>query len=71
MTAIETVKRDRLRRLLADRTEPELRAILYHIVPYVREFLADEICEYATNTEVDALLASYEAEKCAEVGGKV
>ena len=52
-------KREHLAEVLQDRTEPELKAILYSVVPYPRQFLIDEICAYATNAEVQKLLESY------------
>lgn len=52
----DEIEQDRLRSRLQDWTEPQLRAALYKVVPHVRRFLIDTICEFASPQERRALL---------------
>lgn len=66
---LDQIQRDRLRRLLQDRTVPELIRQLFSVVPHPRAFLVDEICEFASPVEIQKMIASYEAQDACEREG--
>lgn len=60
VSTIDKAKRERLRQRLQDRTISELRAQLYLLVPHLKDFYIEAICDYASKAELEQMLVSFE-----------